>query len=120
MVCKRGLPIGQNAIATGCRDVRGSSFVVSGRGGLPPTPQQSLGDDPRWRDWRTPAGVSRQPNETGNGTLPPSANPASTKSALVEATGWVIEPDGKVILTASVPNVTSPNRWGKPVNCDGS
>ncbi|NEQ23168.1 MAG: S-layer family protein [Microcoleus sp. SIO2G3] len=109
-----------NEIAQGCRDVQGSSFVVTGRGGLPPTPQQALGDDPRWRDWRTPAVVSRQPDATGNATLSPSVNSASTKSALVEATGWVIEPDGKVLLTASAPNVTSLNRWGHPVNCDGS
>jgi large exoprotein involved in heme utilization and adhesion len=107
-------------IATGCRGVQGSSFIVTGRGGLPPTPQQALGDDPRWRDWRTPAGVSRQPNARGTGTLPPSANPASTKSAVVEATGWVFGADGQVILTASAPNVTSLNRWGQPVNCDGS
>jgi large exoprotein involved in heme utilization and adhesion len=107
-------------IATGCRDVLGSSFVVTGRGGLPPTPQQALGDDPRWRDWRTPAGISRQPNVAANGTLPPSANPPSTKSARVEATGWVFGANGQVILTASAPNVTSLNRWGQPVNCDGS
>jgi filamentous hemagglutinin family protein len=109
-----------DAIAQGCRDVQGSSFVVTGRGGLPPTPQQALGDDPRWRDWRTPAEVSRQPNASRQGTLPSLANRRTTKSALVEATRWVIEPDGQVILTASVPNVTSPNRWGQPVNCDGS
>jgi large exoprotein involved in heme utilization and adhesion len=108
------------AIATGCRGVQGSSFIVTGRGGLPPTPQQALGDDPRWRDWRTPAGVSRQPNVAANGTLPLSANPATTKSARVEATGWVTLPNGQVILTASAPNVASPNRWGQPVNCDGS
>jgi filamentous hemagglutinin family protein len=107
-------------IAQGCRDVQGSSFVVTGRGGLPPTPQQALGDDPRWRDWRTQSEVSRQPNAPANGTLPPSANPPSTKSALVEATGWVFGADGQVILTASAPNVTSPNRWGQPINCDGS
>jgi large exoprotein involved in heme utilization and adhesion len=107
-------------IATGCRGVQGSSFVVTGRGGLPPTPQQALGDDPRWRDWRTPAVVSRQPNVPGHEPLPRSANPASTKSARVEATGWVLGADGKVILTASAPNVTSLNRWGQPVNCDGS
>jgi filamentous hemagglutinin family protein len=107
-------------IATGCRGVQGSSFVVTGRGGLPPTPQQALGDDPRWRDWRTPGVVSRQPNAPANGTLPRSANPPSTKSARVEATGWVFGADGQVILTASAPNVTSLNRWGQPVNCDGS
>ena len=109
-------------IATGCRDVRDSSFVVTGRGGLPPTPEQSLGDDPRWRDWRTPtpAGVSRQPIAPEKATLLPSANSRSTKSALVEATGWVIEPNGKVILTASAPNVSFPHQWGQPVNCDGS
>jgi filamentous hemagglutinin family protein len=108
------------AIATGCRGVQGSSFIVTGRGGLPPTPQQALGDDPRWRDWRTPAVVSRQPNAPANGTLPRSANPPSTKSARMEATGWVFGADGQVILTESAPNVTSPNRWGQPVNCDGS
>ena len=109
-----------NAIATGCRGVQGSSFVVSGRGGLPPTPQQALGDDPRWRDWRTPAGFSGQPNARRNGTLPPSTHPANTKLALVEANGWVLGADGKVILTASEPNMTFLNRWGQPVNCDGS
>jgi large exoprotein involved in heme utilization and adhesion len=107
-------------IAQGCRGVQGSSFVVTGRGGLPPTPQQALGDDPRWRDWRTPAVVSRQPNVPANGTLPPSANLPSTKLAMVEATGWMTLPDGQVRLTASAPNVTSSNRWGHPVNCDGS
>jgi filamentous hemagglutinin family protein len=107
-------------IAQGCRDVQGSSFVVTGRGGLPPTPQQSLGDDPRWRDWRTPVVVSRQPNAPEKITLPPSANLARTKSALVEATGWVIQPDGNVILTASAPNVSFPHQWRQPINCDGS
>jgi filamentous hemagglutinin family protein len=115
-----GVVDASDAIAQGCRGVQGSSFVVTGRGGLPPTPQQALGDDPRWRDWRTPAVVSRQPNVPANGTLSPSANLPSTKSAMVEATGWVTLPDGKVILTASAPNVTSLNRWGQPVNCDGS
>jgi large exoprotein involved in heme utilization and adhesion len=115
-----GVVDASDAIAQGCRDVQGSSFVVTGRGGWPPTPQQALGDDPRWRDWRTPAGVSRQPNATRQGSLPPSANPLRTKSLLVEATGWMFGADGKVILTASEPHVSSPNRWGQPVNCDGS
>jgi hypothetical protein len=31
----------------------------------------------------------------------------------VEATGWVTLPDGKIMLTASAPNMTSPDRWGQ-------
>jgi filamentous hemagglutinin family protein len=113
-----------DAIAQGCRDVQGSSFVVTGRGGLPPTPQQALGDDPRWRDWRTLAVVSPQPNISRDSSIPFPINSVNTKpmtvSPLVEATGWVFGRDGQVILTASAPHVTSPNRWGQPVNCDGS
>ncbi len=106
-------------VATGCPADRGNSFVITGRGGLPPTPEQQLDDDAEWQDRRT-LEISRQPSAPGNGTLPPSANLRSTKTALVEATGWVIKPDGKVILTASVPSVTSAHWWGHSVNCSGS
>ncbi|MGL5924212.1 hypothetical protein [Chroococcidiopsis sp.] len=40
-------------IVSGCRaTTEGSSFIVTGRGGLLPTPQQELDDDPAWRDRR--------------------------------------------------------------------
>lgn len=109
-------------IAQGCRDTQGSSFVVTGRGGLPPAPQQALSHDPLWQDWRTPAGVNHQPTATADEPVPPSSNPAFTGSTpsepLVEATGWVIEPNGKVTLTAEAPNVSLSPPWIQSANCN--
>ena len=39
-------------IAQGCPANRGNSFVITGRGGLPPTPEQQLDDDADWQDRR--------------------------------------------------------------------
>jgi large exoprotein involved in heme utilization and adhesion len=39
-------------IAQGCSATQGSSFVITGRGGLPPTPEQQLDDDAEWGDRR--------------------------------------------------------------------
>ena len=39
-------------IAQGCPADRGNSFVITGRGGLPPTPEQQLDDDAAWSDRR--------------------------------------------------------------------
>ncbi len=39
-------------IAQGYPANRGNSFVISGRGGLPPTPEQQLDDDAEWGDRR--------------------------------------------------------------------
>jgi filamentous hemagglutinin family protein len=39
-------------IAQGCPANQGNSFVITGRGGLPPTPEQQLDDDAEWSDRR--------------------------------------------------------------------
>jgi filamentous hemagglutinin family protein len=39
-------------IAQGCSASQGNSFVITGRGGLPPTPEQQLDDDAEWSDRR--------------------------------------------------------------------
>ncbi|MBW4692097.1 MAG: filamentous hemagglutinin N-terminal domain-containing protein [Lyngbya sp. HA4199-MV5] len=39
-------------IAQGCPANQGNSFVITGRGGLPPTPEQQLDDDAKWSDRR--------------------------------------------------------------------
>ncbi len=112
------------AIATGCAATEGNSFVVTGRGGLPPNPEQQLDDDAEWLDRRRLT-VAQQTNSGTDGSQQHSEDRFDTRhpthhSPLIEATGWVVAPTGQVIVTASATNVTSPNRWGQPVNCDGS
>lgn len=46
-------------IAQGCPANQGNSFVITGRGGLPPTPEQQLDDDAEWSDRRKLVVASR-------------------------------------------------------------
>jgi filamentous hemagglutinin family protein len=96
-------------IAQGCPANEGNSFVVTGRGGLPPTPEQQLDDDARWSNQRRL--IVAQSGRGGDGErqtwgqresitnpLPVSPSPP----AILEATGWQTTPAGKVTLVASV------------------
>ncbi|UBF27104.1 S-layer family protein [Kovacikia minuta CCNUW1] len=105
-------------IAQGCPADRGNSFVITGRGGLPPTPQQALDDDAEWSDRRTLAVLQRRgQGDAGTGghgdtetrrrgdenptphTLHPTPHPPIT-----EATGWQTTPTGEIILIANTAN----------------
>jgi large exoprotein involved in heme utilization and adhesion len=88
-------------------DARKSSFTITGRGGLPPSPNDPLMNDEVWVDWNS----LEEREEKGNGgatdTNPTSSNP----KPLVEAQGWVMNDKGQVVLTAQAPTVT-PSRPG--------
>ena len=79
-----------------------SSFVVTGRGGLPPSPYDTLSSDPYLDSLATPVPRTEyRPNPTE------STNSASpTPNTIVEAQGWIIAADGTVTLTAQAPTVT--------------
>jgi filamentous hemagglutinin family protein len=110
-------------IAQGCSANRGNSFVVTGRGGLPATPQQALSNDPLWRDWRTPAVANRQSNTSPRAVMP-SGSPTSTQptasATLVEATGWEINPNRQVVLTATAPQENPYQPETQPIDCNRS
>ncbi|WP_159789432.1 beta strand repeat-containing protein [Sodalinema gerasimenkoae] len=81
-------------IASGCAASDDNSFLVTGRGGLPEQPSESLRDThSSWgdhRDWRSlqttsPSEVTQQPESGSN---------------LAEATTWVYRLDGTVALIA--------------------
>ncbi|WP_155967722.1 two-partner secretion domain-containing protein [Kamptonema formosum] len=91
-----------NLIDTGCAAFRNSSFTVTGRGGIPPSPSEPLAGETVLIDFGSPP-LPSQPSEPQ--TLPKSPNPASP-SPLVEARGWIISPQGTVTLTANPPNGT--------------
>ena len=83
----------------------GSSFTVTGRGGLPPSPDELLTNDVVWTDTRLPATTTQQ-----HSSKKPSAKlPSKSKAKLVvivPATGWVFNGKGEVTLISSAPNAT--------------
>lgn len=90
-----------------------SKFVVTGRGGLPPTPTEALNPDAIAVDW-----VTLQPESKNNYNAASSTGQTTLESKpIVEAQGWIINKKGEVVLTASVPTATPHNSWQTLANC---
>ena len=90
-----------------------SKFVVTGRGGLPPTPTEALNPDAIAVDW-----VNLQPESKNNHNAASSTSPTTPESKpIVEAQGWIINHKGKVVLTASAPTATPHSSWQTLANC---
>jgi filamentous hemagglutinin family protein len=98
-------------IDTGCAAYRNSSFTLTGKGGIPPSPSDpltgstpfiDLGETPLPSQFSQPQTIPKSPN---------SAPPAP----LIEARGWVISPTGEITLTATPPTLQT--TWQPPVSC---
>jgi large exoprotein involved in heme utilization and adhesion len=104
---------------------RENTFVVTGPGGLPPSPNDTLQNESVVTNW-----VSLEPpqeNPSGNPTSEKLKNSTSSVASVpktptyVEAQAWVIDEKGEVILTAQAPTVTPHNPTLTPANvCNGS
>jgi filamentous hemagglutinin family protein len=104
-----------------------SNFVVTGRGGVPSSPNETL------RSARVLVDLGSNEIRTQQSAIPSpqgavSINPklrltgasfSNPSAPLVEATGWVRGSKGEVILTAQPPTVTSHGSWLTPANCNG-
>jgi len=81
----------------------GSSFKVTGRGGLPASPNDPLIDEVLAVEWSRPGGevqargVSR-PQSTDNGQR--------RNRVIQQAQGWIVAADGTVILTTEAPTAS--------------
>jgi filamentous hemagglutinin family protein len=84
-------------IATGCSANQDSSFVATGRGGVPQNPLQQVWSDRTWSDTRDISAYRK----TGNVT----AQILTSAQTLVPATSWHRNPDGKVELIADKSSV---------------
>jgi large exoprotein involved in heme utilization and adhesion len=97
-----------------------SEFVVTGRGGLPPTPEEALSSDAIQVDWVSlnPETAEEQESKEAEENSPTSgsSNP-SVPNQIVEAQGWVTAPNGEVVLTASATPAQRPSSWLTPANC---
>jgi len=86
-----------NLIAQGCAATAGNVFVVTGRGGLPAAPNQTLRGVAVWQDFRP----------LGTETVAQTAPEATTPEPAIEAQGWVTDANGEIWLVAQTPQSAS-------------
>ncbi len=79
-------------IAVGCADTSGSSFVATGRGGIPQNPNQEVRSDRTWSDIRDLSAYRRNSSVT--------AQISTSPEVLVQATSWRRNVQGKIELVA--------------------
>lgn len=96
------------------QEAKQSSFVVTGKGGLPPNPIQTLTNSRPMVSWAAPIEEGRslssqQPHS--------SITVTPTQPPLVEATGWIVTLQGKIQLVADAPTLTPATPAFIPSNC---
>ena len=97
-----------------CEVSKDSSFVITGRGGIPASPYEMRSGEVIWLDLRLPATLeetrdSREPVAPENTRSLGAENTRSPE--IVEAQGWYINSEGVVVLTAN-PTVVNPQNSG--------
>lgn len=113
-------------IAQGCPANVENSFVIIGRGGLPPTPAQELDDTAEWQD-RSILTIPQQANrergarnltlDTNEGSHPRVVSQTITAAPIIEATDWQRDATGEVILIANTSDLTIQNSLYQLVAC---
>ncbi|BAY10086.1 two-partner secretion domain-containing protein [Calothrix sp. NIES-2098] len=101
-----------NSCTPGSRQSQ-SSFIATGRGGLPISPNQPLQDTSMLSNW---VRVAQKPATTSNQV---QVTPSLAKSArqIVEAQNWVVDGNGNVMLVAQAPQANPRNSWQASVSC---
>jgi filamentous hemagglutinin family protein len=84
-------------LAAGCSSPRAnaSSFIITGRGGLPDNPRESFEGNTPLVDW-----VTLNQDSGNNNPKVSDSSPQPEPEPIVEATGWRINDKGEVILIA--------------------
>lgn len=103
--------------AVGRREGR-SSFVVTGRGGLPDSPESSLRSEAVEVGLVAPAPPTESRAESHSSSPTVSTNSPNAKpKRLVEAQGWVIDAEGRVVLVAQAPTLAPYSPWIPTTSC---
>ena len=92
-------------VASGCGGgdgTTGSQFTVTGRGGLPPSPEDLLSADAIWSDTRVTNIALGQNNQA-----PVTITPVQKVQEIVPATGWVFNGKGEVTLISNKSSVAT-------------
>lgn len=101
-------------ITTACEPIEGS-FFITGRGGVPEDPTQSLSSSSTWQDLRVTGEVSQTSNQS-NSTISnsnlgridtsnksPERAVSTNSQRLIEAQGWIKDAQGQISLITSIP-----------------
>ncbi|WP_427157689.1 filamentous hemagglutinin N-terminal domain-containing protein [Aliinostoc sp. HNIBRCY26] len=80
-------------IASGCADTSGSSFIATGRGGIPQNPMQEVRSDRTWSDIRSISAFQNQQQVQSQTTTQPQIP--------IQATSWHRNAQGKIELVAN-------------------
>jgi large exoprotein involved in heme utilization and adhesion len=91
-----GLADTSDQIAQGCATDGDSSFIATGRGGIPPSPNERLSSDLTWGDTRD---LSEFLGAAPSGPAPAGSVPAQPPG-LTEINAWRINANGQVELLA--------------------
>jgi filamentous hemagglutinin family protein len=102
-----------------CARAYASRFIITGRGGITPSPYDVLESNTSWEDWRLNPIARTDKVGEGQGVSSESEkiNTTQKPDELVEAQGWVINKKGQMELVASVPNATPHVLQKIPVEC---
>ncbi|MBD2344231.1 two-partner secretion domain-containing protein [Anabaena subtropica] len=106
----------ESRLAQVCKAVPGrnrDSFTIIGRGGLPNSPNELLHSDAVIADWIAVNNVEKTSNTTTTHTV---STPTPTN--IVEATAWMINSQGELVLTANAPITKSHNSWQQATACN--
>ncbi len=105
-------------IAARCSGDEGNQFVITGRGGLPPSPNDALTSEPTVMNW---INLVEGHVETRHGASLRGAIGASlrgmTNPQIREAQGWVVRADGAIELVTNPPQGTPQPTGVLPPQC---
>ncbi|XGV97570.1 MAG: filamentous hemagglutinin N-terminal domain-containing protein [Leptolyngbya sp. BL-A-14] len=96
-----------------------SSFIVTGRGGLPPAPGEKFHSASIITPWGTV-----EEGDNGQSEPRPSAVESSrveiqpARGAIVETQGWIRDETGAIVLVAQAPTMTPYRFWSGTMPCD--
>ncbi|MBW4457095.1 MAG: filamentous hemagglutinin N-terminal domain-containing protein [Nostoc indistinguendum CM1-VF10] len=107
-------------IAQGCYSpgYAQNSFIITGRGGLPPNPREAFSSNivrPEWATLGPSNDINSQQTIKENPPIPTPPAP------IVEATGWGTNTKGEIVLTADASTGTPHRNWQQsPVTCSSA
>ncbi len=108
--------VAQTCIPQGA--ARANSFIITGRGGIPASPDEPLQSQEVFADWVVVKDGSRSVMQEGTIDSTVIAVSSSHPPLLIEAQGWVQSADGTIALVAHTPNAVPANSWLRSPDCD--